>query len=224
MSRKNIFIIILFFTLPAIHYSLFTNKAYAWPGQKPEVKKSSYEKKAEKIEKDLKTLCSDIAKEAKKNAELEAEIKKLAAEAKSAGQLQKEAEEARELALKREKATREKAEREKNRASEEIENLKKKFKEERVDMYFNMAVILDKNDMHKDAEKEYLKALKVDSEDAGVHYNLAILYDDELNQNDKAITHYREYLRLRPDEKDVAQVKEWILRAEQEMRIGIELK
>jgi tetratricopeptide (TPR) repeat protein len=74
--------------------------------------------------------------------------------------------------------------------------------------------------MYREEEKEYQKCLRIDPRDPYVHYNLAILYDDKLNRNDKAIVHYRKYLDLHPSGEGVVQVKEWLLHAEQELRLG----
>jgi tetratricopeptide (TPR) repeat protein len=50
----------------------------------------------------------------------------------------------------------------------------------------------------RDAESEYLRALEADSNDADVHYNLGILYDDELREEGKAAAHYSRFLKLNP--------------------------
>ena len=74
--------------------------------------------------------------------------------------------------------------------------------------------------MYKEARQEYLKCLAINPNDANVHYNLAILYDDKLNMNAKAIEHYQKYLELRPIGEDAEKVKTWMLHAEQEDRLG----
>ncbi len=78
--------------------------------------------------------------------------------------------------------------------------------------------------MYSEERKEYLKCLKINPDDANVHYNLAILYDDKLNLNEEAIVHYTRFLEIRPAGEDVHQVKRWILRAEQESRLGSEMR
>ncbi len=187
-----------------------------------ELRSDADEKKV--IEKSLEEIGSQNKKLKEKYGLLKAENIKLREKAKLAGQLRKSAEKKKKLALKREKAARKVAERARKSASKQIKDYQDKFKKERIDARYNLAVVFDKNAMYKDAKREYLKVLKIDANDAGTHYNLAILYDDKFNQNRKAIIHYRKYLNLRPDAKDVEQVKEWILKAEQEVRIGIGVK
>ena len=78
------------------------------------------------------------------------------------------------------------------------------------DMHYNMAQQFVEQERFRDAEKEYLRALRIDASDADVHYNIAVLYDDELEDRRRAAMHYRKYLKLRPDAEDAAQVSEWI--------------
>lgn len=83
---------------------------------------------------------------------------------------------------------------------------------EKRDMHYNMAAVYGKEGRFRDAEREYLHALRVDPTDAFCHYNLGILYDDELNNPRRAAMHYRRYLKLRPHAPDVDMVKEWLMR------------
>lgn len=85
---------------------------------------------------------------------------------------------------------------------------------QKIDMHFNMAAVYAKEGRLGEAEQEYLRALRLDPNDAEVHYNLAILYDDELNKPGRAALHYRKYLKLRPHAPDVDQVKQWLMRIE----------
>ena len=65
-----------------------------------------------------------------------------------------------------------------------------------------------------EAEQEYLKALRIDPTDAFCHYNLGILYDDELGSKRRAAMHYRRYLLLAPYSPDVDHGQEWLNRLE----------
>lgn len=49
---------------------------------------------------------------------------------------------------------------------------------------------------YKDAEKLYVTALNIDPKNAGIHYNLALLYDVYYQDLAKAISHYDSYLSL----------------------------
>lgn len=82
---------------------------------------------------------------------------------------------------------------------------------EKLNMHYNMAVIYAKEGRAREAEEEYLKALRIDPSDADIHYNLGILYDQDLKRSDKAVNHYRRYLTLRPNAADSDQVKSWML-------------
>ena len=87
-----------------------------------------------------------------------------------------------------------------------------------------MAIAYNQLKMYKEEEKEYKQCLKINAKDANVHYNLAILYDDRLNRYDMAITHYKKYLDLHPVGEGVVQVKEWLLHAEQQHRLGTQAR
>jgi len=98
--------------------------------------------------------------------------------------------------------------------------LKIKFDKELLTDHFNLAIVYEKNGLYKDSEKEYLECLKIAPEDADVHYNLAILYDDRLNDNAKAQEHYYKFLSYRPIGEPAERVRDWILKSELEKRLG----
>jgi len=98
------------------------------------------------------------------------------------------------------------------------EDLQVASDKEKRDMHYNMAAVYAKEGRFREAEREYLRALRIDPADADVHYNLGILYDEELDQNRKAAMHYRRYLKLRPHAGDVDMVKDWLMRIEMDMR------
>ena len=91
-------------------------------------------------------------------------------------------------------------------------------RQQRLNMHFNMAAVYARDGRFAEAEYEYLQALRLDPSDADVHFNLAILYDDELGQPDKAILHYRRYLQLNPHGVDADRVRSWLLRLEMDQR------
>jgi len=101
------------------------------------------------------------------------------------------------------------------RMSEMIEKARADLKQvnarEERDMHYNMAAVYTREGRFQDAEREYLRALRVDPADADSHYNLGILYDEHLDQPRKATMHYQRYLRLRPHARDVDEVKKWLL-------------
>lgn len=102
----------------------------------------------------------------------------------------------------------------------EKDAIKKDIDREKLKMHYNLAVYYDSAGLYEEAEREYLKAVSIDPADADVHYNLGILYDDALNDNSKAIYHYKRFLQLRPKASGSDKVKAWILRAESDERLG----
>ena len=107
-----------------------------------------------------------------------------------------------------------KAERMQQILSQAREELRRVSDIEKRDMHYNMGAVYAKEGKFRLAEREYLRALQVDPNDAGVHYNLGILYDDELNDKRRAATHYRKYLKLNPHGSDVDEVKGWLMQVE----------
>ena len=85
---------------------------------------------------------------------------------------------------------------------------------EKRNMHYNMGVVYAKEGRSKDAEVEYLNALRIDPSDADAHYNLAILYENEIKDIGKAIRHYKAYLKLRPHANDVDTVRLWLISLE----------
>lgn len=85
---------------------------------------------------------------------------------------------------------------------------------EKQNMHYNMALVYARESKFSDAENEYLQALRIDPTDADVHYNLGILYDDELKQPEKAVMHYRRYLQLNPGGPDADRVRNWLMKLE----------
>jgi tetratricopeptide (TPR) repeat protein len=83
-------------------------------------------------------------------------------------------------------------------------------KRERLNMHYNMGCVYRAARQYKLAENEFLKALEIDPTDTWVHYNLGILYEDDLKDKEKAREHYERFLELAPDGKDAARVSEWL--------------
>jgi Flp pilus assembly protein TadD len=69
------------------------------------------------------------------------------------------------------------------------------------------------------AIREFEKAVQLKPDDADAHYNLAILYDEKLRDNDKALEHYRAYLKIAPNSKDSQKVSKWIIDKESENKV-----
>ena len=78
-------------------------------------------------------------------------------------------------------------------------------------MYYNMGCMYKAAGEYENAEKQFLKALEKAPSDPDIHYNLGVLYDDDLDDSRKARHHYERFLELSPDDKDAARVREWLL-------------
>ena len=63
---------------------------------------------------------------------------------------------------------------------------------------------------YKKAESCFLEVLKLNPEDADAHYNLAVLYDEDLNNKAAAEKHYKIFLKIAPDDTDAKQAIEWL--------------
>ena len=83
-------------------------------------------------------------------------------------------------------------------------------RKERLILAYNTGCIYKAGRQYDKAESEFLKALELDPDDPGVHYNLGILYDDSLGDAKKAKYHYKRFLALSPNDKDAPNVVEWM--------------
>ena len=103
------------------------------------------------------------------------------------------------------------------KANAEIDRLKgviadlwAKLQRERRNSYYNMGYVYKVCGQYERAETEFLKALEMDPDDPGIHYNLGILYQDDLKNRTKARLHYEKFLDLAPHDPDSAQVRQWL--------------
>lgn len=103
-----------------------------------------------------------------------------------------------------------KAHKEIERLKDIVRRIQEASRRESVVLHYNKAGVYRASMMYKKAEEEYLAALAIDPNDAAVHYNLAILYDDNLKDKKKAKIHYERFLALAPDDEDVPKVREWL--------------
>lgn len=85
-----------------------------------------------------------------------------------------------------------------------------KLQNETATMHYNLAVILTEQQNFPAAVTEYRKVLEIRPSDADAHYNLAVIYDDYLKDNEKALEHYRQYIKAAPDTAEAQKVRQWI--------------
>ena len=95
-----------------------------------------------------------------------------------------------------------------------MQQVKTDIAEQRENMHFNMAVVYQRSGFYEKAVEEYAKVLEFDGDDAETHYNLGILYDDQLRNPEEAAAHYRRFLELKPAGADAEKVRKWLERVE----------
>ncbi len=96
------------------------------------------------------------------------------------------------------------------RLESSLEMTKAANQKEKVTLAYNIGCIYKAGRQYDRAEKEFLKALALAPDDPGIHYNLGILYDDNLNDPKKAKYHYNRFLELSPNDPDAPKVVEWV--------------
>jgi tetratricopeptide (TPR) repeat protein len=91
-----------------------------------------------------------------------------------------------------------------------LETQETRHREELFFAHYNMGCVYKASRQYTRAQSEFMKALQIKEDDAAVHYNLGILYDDDLDMADNAGVHYRRFLELATDDGDIHQVQEWL--------------
>jgi tetratricopeptide (TPR) repeat protein len=92
----------------------------------------------------------------------------------------------------------------------ELTKTQESTRRDRLTLAYNLACIYKAGRQYTKAEAEFVKALALDPDDPGVHFNLGILYDDNLGDARKALVHYQRFLDLAPNDKDAPKVIEWM--------------
>lgn len=72
---------------------------------------------------------------------------------------------------------------------------------------YDMAFLYMKAGMYDKAIDNFKKYMELNGEDANVHYNIALIYDEVKKDRYKAVDHYNKYLSLKPDAEDLYEVK-----------------
>ena len=83
-------------------------------------------------------------------------------------------------------------------------------RQEKFTLAYNLGCIYKAGRQFNKAEIEFQKALRHAPDDPAVHYNLGILYDDNLGNAKKARHHYERFLELAPTDSDAPNVVEWL--------------
>jgi tetratricopeptide (TPR) repeat protein len=98
------------------------------------------------------------------------------------------------------------------------------YKEKAPQHYYNLAVIYEDAGRYKEAVREYKKTLDLVPDNADIHYNLGIIYDDYLQDNEKANFYYGRYLELYPDAPDADIVREWMDEAREDLEWQLKMR
>lgn len=107
---------------------------------------------------------------------------------------------------------------EKERIANQLQQTQDQFNEEALRLHYNLGLAYDESRQYKEALAEYKKALEITQLDANLHYNMAIIYHEHLDDLAKAIKHYNTYLELSPNAEDTAKVLHWIEQAKNELK------
>jgi len=92
----------------------------------------------------------------------------------------------------------------------QVEEAQESTHKEKLALTYNLGCIYKASQKYSKAETAFLKALEISPDDSSVHYNLGILYDDNLDKDDKARYHYERFIELDPSDSDVPNVRKWI--------------
>ncbi len=99
----------------------------------------------------------------------------------------------------------------------EKEVLQKKLDSAKSDSYYKLGVAYAQNNDYSHAIEMFNKSISLNPNDFSSHYNLAIIYDDCLSDKEKAVFHYKEYLKQEPRPVDSYQIEDWIKNLEAEL-------
>lgn len=78
---------------------------------------------------------------------------------------------------------------------------------ENADLHYNLGVFLAQKKDFVRAVNEFERAVALFPNDASAHFNLAKIYADQLDEKEKAVAHFQQYLQLEPNAPD----KNWVL-------------
>ena len=53
--------------------------------------------------------------------------------------------------------------------------------------------------------------LEIDPNDPGIHYNLGVLYEEDIKSAVKAKHHYERFLQVAPDDPAAGDVRTWLM-------------
>lgn len=84
--------------------------------------------------------------------------------------------------------------------------------------YKNRGNLYSREGKHQMAIREYLEAIKLRPDYTDALYNAAKTYDFDLNNNEKAVQYYEEFLKYEPqDSRDAREVRTWLTKAKMDL-------
>ena len=96
------------------------------------------------------------------------------------------------------------------RLQDTVKRIGRTSKREESTLHYNLGCMYKAAGQYRQAEAKFLKAIDINPSDAAAHYNLGILYDDDLKEKANARKHYKTFLELSPHNKDAPRVHEWL--------------
>ena len=78
------------------------------------------------------------------------------------------------------------------------------------DLRYNLGVAYLKMKEYSKAAKEFKTVVARNSNDREAHYNLGIIYENYLNNKEKAVYYYKNYLKYAVDEEEKDKVRLWV--------------
>ena len=78
-------------------------------------------------------------------------------------------------------------------------------------LHYNLGVFHTQRQEYTQAVDDFEQTLKYNQNDPNAHYNLGVIYSRYLINESKAVTHFKHYLALSPNDKDAERAKEFIL-------------
>lgn len=92
----------------------------------------------------------------------------------------------------------------------ELERLRSSLVQDWTRLYIRVGTLETAQGNYKEAEAAFRQAVTLTPSSGVAHYNLAVLYDNYLNDRAKAVQEYEQYLLLVPHAADTEAVKGWV--------------
>ncbi|MDD5431548.1 MAG: tetratricopeptide repeat protein [Candidatus Omnitrophica bacterium] len=162
------------------------------PGIKAESKIKSIQTNEERLRNQLEEIIKEL------NLKTD-ELKQKQAELTNFEKLSKNMNDERLILKKTLEKEREKSKESIEKLQDKVYTLSNKRDLEMAQLYEKLGTAYVQAKLYEDAITAYTKSLKINRKNAQVHYDLGLLYKHSLNNNSKAIYHFKQYLWIKPD-------------------------